>query len=78
VSSHYYGHVDAGIVKIESGELRVGDTVHIRGHTTDFYQRVERIEVDHAPVEVARPGQAVGLHVAQRVREGDEVLRVSR
>jgi putative protease len=78
VISHYYGHVDAGIVNIESGDLRVGDTVHIRGHTTDFYQRVERIEVDHASVEVARPGQAVGLQVAQRVREGDEVLRVSR
>ena len=61
---------------IEHGELRVGDTVHIRGHTTDFYQRVERIELEHAQVEVARAGHHIGLQVHQRVREGDVVFRL--
>jgi putative protease len=75
--THYYPHVNAGIVRIESGELRVGDTIHVRGHTTDYYQRVDRIEVDHQPVEVARAGQEVGIHVSQRVREHDEVTKVS-
>jgi putative protease len=74
--THYYPHVDACAVAIESGELRVGDTIHIRGHTTDFYQRVDRIEMEHEGVEVATPGQVVGLHVTQRVREGDEVSRL--
>jgi hypothetical protein len=78
VVSHYYGHAEAGIITIEAGELRVGDTLHFRGHTTDFYQRVERIEVDHQPVESATVGQVVGVEVSQRVREGDEVSRVSR
>ncbi|HXK26493.1 MAG TPA: EF-Tu/IF-2/RF-3 family GTPase [Myxococcota bacterium] len=59
---------------IEHGELRVGDTVHVRGHTTDFYQRVERIELEHQQVEVARAGDHIGLQVHQRVREGDEVF----
>ena len=77
VITHYYPHVDAGLVSIESGELRVGDTIHVRGHTTDFYQRIDRIEVEHEGVEVARVGQEVGVHVSQRVREGDEVFRVS-
>ena len=76
--THFFGHVNAGIVKIAEGELRVGDTVHFRGHTTDFYQRVDRIEIDHQAVESAAAGQEAGIQVAQRVREGDKVLRVSR
>jgi len=76
--THFFGHVNAGIVSLTGGELHVGDTVHFRGHTTDFYQRVDRIEIDHAEVEIARPGQQAGIQVAQRVREGDKVLRVSR
>jgi putative protease len=75
--THYYPHVDAGVIEIEAGELRVGDTIHVRGHTTDYYQRVDRIEVDHEAVEVARSGQSVGVHVTQRVREGDDVWKVS-
>jgi putative protease len=78
VISHYYGHVGAGIIEIEAGQLRVGDTLHFRGHTTDFYQRVEHIEIDHQPVETATVGQVVGIQISQRVREGDEVSRVSR
>ena len=78
VVTHYYGHVNAGIIRIESGELRVGDTIHIRGATTDFYQRISHIEVEHETVAVARVGQVVGIQVSQRVREGDEVIRVSQ
>jgi putative protease len=77
VITHYYPHVDAGIVSLERGELKVGDTLHVRGHTTDFYQRVDRMELDHQPVTTARAGQQVGIHVSQRVREGDEVFLVS-
>ena len=75
--THYFGQVNAAAIVIESGELRRGDTIHVRGHTTDFYQRVERIERDHAEVEMAWVGQQVGIEVSQRVREGDEVIRVS-
>ena len=73
---HYYQHVDAAIVLIESGEVRVGDTLHFKGHTTDFRERVDRIEFEHRPIEVARIGQTVGVHVRERVREHDEVLKV--
>jgi hypothetical protein len=77
VVTHYFGKVEAGVISLESGELRVGDTIHVRGHTTDFYQRVNRIEIDHAPVEIAKPGQSVGVEITQRVREHDEVFKVS-
>jgi putative protease len=76
--THFWPHSQACAVMIEHGELRVGDTVHVRGHTTDFYQRVERIELEHAQVQVARAGDHIGLQVHQRVREGDVVFRLAK
>jgi hypothetical protein len=77
VVTHYYPRVDAAVVTVGPGELRVGDTVHFRGHTTDFYQTLDRLEFDHALIEVAKPGQQVGVHVSHRVREGDTVKRIA-
>ena len=76
--THYYGHVNAAIVALDAGELRVGEMVHFRGHTTDFYQRVDHMEVDHAPVQTARAGHVIGLQVSQRVRENDVVTKLAR
>ena len=72
--THYYSQVSAAVVTVGPGELHTGDTVHFRGHTTDFYQRLDRLEVDHQPIQTARPGQVVGVHVSQRVREGDILM----
>jgi putative protease len=69
--THYFDRPHAAVVKITSGELTVGDTIRIKGHTTDFTERVESIQVDHRPVERARRGE-VGL-AAGRVREHDIV-----
>ena len=43
VVNHYYSHVAVAIIRLESGTLRVGDEMHIRGHTTDFIQKVESL-----------------------------------
>src|SRR2546423_372968 len=48
--THYFGEPSVAVIKLKSGTLRVGDTIHIRGHTTDFEQRVESLQVDHAAV----------------------------
>ena len=76
VVTHYFPRVNAAVIAVRTGALRKGDTIHVRGHTTDFYQRVDRIEIDRQPIETASPGQSVGVHVTQRVREGDTVTRV--
>jgi putative protease len=75
--THYYSHAGAAIVQIEHGEIRVGDMLHFRGHTTDFRERAEHIELDHQQVERATAGQTVGVHVSQRVREHDRVVKVT-
>jgi translation elongation factor EF-1alpha len=61
---------------LESGMLRVGDAIHIRGHTTDFGQRVESLEVNHAPVTEVGPNEDFGLKVVGHAREHDVVYKV--
>lgn len=64
-------------VKIINGELRVGDTIRITGHTTDITSKIESMEVDNQKVEKATAGNFIGVKVSDRVRPGDEVFRVT-
>ncbi len=74
---HYWGQIGVAGLKITDGELKVGDTIHIRGHTSDFTQSVESIQMENQPVEVARPGDDIGVKVVEHAREQDEVFRVT-
>ncbi len=76
VVTHYFGEPSVAIVKLKTGTLRVGDTIHIRGHTTDFEQRVDSLQVDHAPVTEVGPKDDFGMKVAGHVREHDVVYKV--
>ena len=76
IVSHYYSHPSVATLKLESGTLRVGDVIHIRGHTTDFSQKVESLEVNHAPVTEVGPNDDFGLKVVEHVREHDVVFKV--
>ena len=77
---HYYGRARAAVVDLE-GELRVGDAIHVRGETTDFFQLVGELRLSDAKVRKAagdsREPAAVGIGVTRRVRPGDRVYRVS-
>ena len=64
------------VVKLESGTLRVGDTIHVLGHTTDFTQRVESLQIEHAPVQEVGPNDDFGLKVIDHAREHDVVYKV--
>ena len=76
VVTHYYSHLSVAILRLESGTLRVGDVIHIRGHTTDLSQRVESLEVNHAPATEVGPNDDFGLKVVGHVREHDVVYKV--
>jgi putative protease len=73
--THYYGKLGVALIEIQAGELRVGDTIRIRGKTTDLSQNVESMELDRKPAQSASPGQLVGIKVRERVREDDRVYR---
>jgi hypothetical protein len=74
--THYYSHLSVVALRLEPGStLRVGDMIHIRGHTTDFSQRVESLEVSHRPVTEVGPNDDFGLKVIQHAREHDVVYK---
>jgi hypothetical protein len=76
VVTHYYSHLSVATLRLESGTLRVGDVIHIRGHTTDFSQRVESLEANHLPVAEVGPNDDFGLKVVGHVREHDVVYKI--
>jgi len=71
--THYFSHLSVAAVTL-TGALRVGERVHIRGHTTDLLQDVASLEVDHAKVESAGPGDDVALQVTDHVRDHDLIF----
>jgi len=75
--THYYGHLSVAAIRLESGSLRVGDTIRILGHTSDFRQRVESMQVEHQPVTEAGRRQEIGLKVTEHARENDDVYKVT-
>lgn len=74
--THYFAKPEVGVVKLV-GDIKVGDVLHIRGHTTDVEQAITSMEVDHAAVEMAAAGTEVAFKVNDRVRKGDEVYKVT-
>jgi hypothetical protein len=77
VVTHYFSHLSVAVVKLDPGTtLRVGDNIHIKGHTSDFAQRVDSLQVGHSAVEQVGPDDDFGLKVVDHAREHDVVYRV--
>jgi len=74
---HYFAKVKAGVVKIKKDGLAIGDSLHIKGSTTDFKQKVSSLQIDLVAISKAKKGQEVGLRVKSKVRHGDIVYKLS-
>lgn len=64
-------------VDITSGTLSIGDTIKVKGATTDFEQKVESMEIDRKPIQSASVGQSVGIKVKERARPHDKIYKVT-
>lgn len=73
--THYFSKIGVAVVEL-TDTLKVGDIIHIKGHTTDFTQQVESMQVNHNAIQEAKAGDAIGLKVVDKVREGDKVFKV--
>jgi putative protease len=76
VVTHYFPHVNAAAVKVLKNAIRVGDDIYIKGHTSDFKERIQSMQLDHVSVNEGKKGQEIGLLVKSRVRIGDSVYRL--
>lgn len=72
--THYFPKVRAAVIKLKAA-LAVGDTIKIKGHTTDFTQNITSLQIDHVPINTAKKGQEIGLLVDSRVRQHDVVYK---
>ncbi|MCK4859307.1 MAG: hypothetical protein KAS87_01990 [Candidatus Omnitrophica bacterium] len=72
---HYFGKVDVGIIAL-TDVLKVGDTIHIKGHTSDFTQSVDSMQIEYQNVQEAKSGDEAGIKVSQKVHEHDKVYKV--
>ncbi len=75
ISDFFARPVVAGIELTQA--LKVGDKIHIKGHTTDMELVVDSMQINNVDVEEAKPGDAVGIKVPERVRRGDRVYKVT-
>ena len=73
--THYYNKISVAVLEL-SETLNVGDKVAFVGHTTEFSQPVESLEIEHHKIQSAGAGQEVALKVWETVRNGDLVYKV--
>ena len=73
---HYFGKVSVAIIKL-TDTLKVGDTVHIKGHSEDFTQTVTSMQIEHDVIREGTAGQSVGIKVDQKAHENDKVYKVT-
>ena len=57
--------------------LKLGEKIHIKGHTTDIELAVDSMQIDNVDVQQAKAGDAVGVKVSERVRRGDIIYKVT-
>lgn len=73
--THYFPHVKAAVILITTGNIIPGDTLQIKGPTTNFKQKVKSMQIDNVPIQQAKKGQEIGLLVKARVRRSDLVYK---
>jgi hypothetical protein len=74
--THYYPKIQVAVVKL-TNTLNTNDSIHLKGHSTDFIQPITSMQLDHEAVTIAKKGQEIGLQVSSRVREKDLVFRIA-
>ena len=75
VSDFFARPVVAGIAL--TAPIKAGDTIHIKGHTSDITMTVQSMQINNVNVTEAQAGDSVGIKVPDRVRRGDAVFKVT-
>jgi putative protease len=72
----YFAKIGVVAFRVEGEGLKVGETIHIKGHTTDLTQQVVSMQIDRNAIQEAKPGDDVGIKINDRVRKGDAIYKV--
>jgi len=74
--THFFPKAGVIAIEITTGELKVGDTIHVVGHLTDLTETIGSMQIEHEQKQVVTTGDLVGIKVAGKARPGDDVYRV--
>lgn len=74
--SKYFGQISVAAIEITAGKLNVGDTIKVKGHTTDLTEKVQSMQIEHETVENAKKGDSIGIKVTDKVRRKDKVFKI--
>ena len=74
--THFFDKISVAAIGL-TGELAVGDTVHIKGHTSDFTMPIAGMQIEHATVQAAQAGDQIGVKTPQKAHEHDRVFKVA-
>ncbi len=72
----FFAKPGVAAIELTDGPLKVGDTIRFKGHSTDFQQTVDSMQIEHASVTTAEKGASIGIKVKDRVRDHDVVFVV--
>lgn len=72
--THWFDNINVAGIKL-SGDIAVGDQIHILGHTTDLEQEVKSMQLDNEDVDEATAGDEIGVKLSSRARPGDSVFK---
>ena len=73
--THFFNKINVAVIAL-TDELKVGETIHLLGHTTDFTQKVTSMQIEHKNVDSVKPGDDFAMKVIEPVREHDVVYKV--
>ncbi len=73
----FFEKTSIAAVKLDFGDLAVGDMIRVKGNSTDFTQKVEAMEFDHQPVQKATRGQFTGIKLSQPAKPFDLVYKIA-
>ncbi len=73
---NFYAKPCVAAIRVISGNIRKGDMLKYKGHTTDFSEEITSMEIENQPTEEAKVGDLVGVEIRERVRERDKVYKV--
>ena len=75
--THFFKGPGVAVVRVTEGEISLGDKIHFVGHTTDFAETVNSLEVNHQKVERAKAGDEMAIQVVDRARQHEQVYKVT-
>jgi putative protease len=73
---HYYPKINVGLIKLNSGKIKLNDEIYILGKTTGVIKtKIETIEINHKSVSEAKKGDNIGLKLPC-CRKGDDIYKI--